>query len=701
MADSPDNAPRVRDRIALAIDVLGPVTATAEHPDGRRVPVDLTNRKSRALMGFLAIHDQKSVSRERLAGLLWCDVEAKKAHGSLRNALYEMRDALTRAGYKGLTGEEHDKLGVTIHRDHLSVDLIDIFDGLGRGEIHHLLLERDRIFESLFEDVRIVDEEFHTFTRTKQASFKRRAIEGLEDIMRAEATTADLRERSARAISRLDPSHEEAARTRMRAHAEAGDTGAAQTIYKELFDHLAFEHDGEPSNATQELNAAIVMGRISAAALPAEASALHLKAGVRLVIGVCPFNLAGIPPASHYLVQGFRAELINSLVHFRDWSIYESPQAFTPGISPPGQAGEYLLGAAGTEAGDEVRLVVMVHDAQTGQIVCSERLHVSKTNWFASQDQVIRRLSRQLNVNISEDRLRATERGDIGQEPIAFDVWLKHDRERLGFDPERWLAAETVFKRLIQQHPEFSRSHSSLAAMYNTRHYAFPGVFRDMGLTEQSIALCRTATRLDALDTHGHQALGYAYALAHQFELAEAQFRLVLELNENNPWGSVSAAAGLGLCGHVDESLDRIKAALEHLQAPTPSMWGYFGITQLYAGHYEGSVAASARAKAIPLFHATYAASLALAGDIPGARAEFAELVQKLSKGWMGPAPVSQAGIAEWLAHGSPVKQIEHWNHLRAGLERAGGDTRACRHRQWQGYPIANGAGAADERADD
>ena len=686
MADSPETRPDARDRVTLAIDVLGPVTATAVHPDGRRVKVDLTNRKSRALLGFIAIHDQKYVSRERLAGLLWCDVEQRKAHGSLRNALYEMRDALTKAGFKGLTGEEQDKLGVPINRDNLTVDLGDIYDALGRGEIHPLLLSRDRIFESLFEDVRLADEEFHTYTRTKQASFKRRAIERLEDIMRAETTNSELREVSARALSRLDPSHEEAARARMRAHAEVGDTGAALTIYKELFDHLAAEHDAEPSAQTVELNAAIALEKIATKALPAELTS-KLQAGMRLVIGVCPFNLAGVPKASHYLVQGFRTELINSLVHFRDWMIHEPPHAYLPGVSPPGQSGEYYIEASGTEAGNEVRLVVMVRDALSGQVVCSERLHISIANWFDSQDLVVRRLSRQLNLNISEERLRMAERKDIGQQPIAFDIWLKHDADKHMFTPEQWFAAEREFKRLTKVHPDLSRGHSSLASMENMRHYIFPGVFRDMARTERGVASARVATRLDPSDAHCHNALAYSYALSHQFELAEAHFRLMLEYNENSAWGSVSAAAGLGLCGHIEEAIERAERAISLLRAPNQSMWAYLGCSLLYGGRYRGAVNSLSQAGSIIFARAALAAALAHDGQIARASAEYANVEAKLLARWKGKNSPSRDLVAQWLLHLAPIQMSEHWNQERNGLELAGADTHSCQFQKWPGQP--------------
>lgn len=367
--------------------------------------------------------------------------------------------------------------------------------------------------------------------------------------------------------------------------------------------------------------------------------------------------------------------------------MHEPPQAYTPGVSPPGQSGEYLIGAAGTEAGDDVRLVVMVHDAQTGQVVTSERLHLSTANWFASQDLVVRRLSRQLNLNISEERLRMAERRDIGQEPLAFDIWLKHDADKHLFTPDKWFAAEVVFKRLTAEHPELSRGHSSLASMRNMRHYIFPGEFRDFQSAELGIASGRIATYHDPSDAHCHNALAYSAALAHQFELAEAHFRLVLEFNENYAWGSVSAASGLGLCGHIEEAIERTKRAISLLRAPNQSMWAYLGCSLLYGGQYREAVDALEQAGSIVFARAALAAALAHDGQRTRAATVYSGVETKLLAGWKGKLAPTRDLVAQWLLHLAPIKEVNHWDQERSGLECAGADTRSCRFQQWPGHP--------------
>ena len=67
-------------------------------------------RKARALLAYLALHAGKSISRERLTGLLWGDRGEEQARASLRQAILEL---------KPLSGEERGI--ICVERDHLTL----------------------------------------------------------------------------------------------------------------------------------------------------------------------------------------------------------------------------------------------------------------------------------------------------------------------------------------------------------------------------------------------------------------------------------------------------------------------------------------------------------------------------------------------------------------------------------------------------
>jgi DNA-binding SARP family transcriptional activator len=55
--------------------------------------IELLSRKTKALLGYLALTETQEESRERLIGLFWSEVPEERARASLRQALHEIRNS--------------------------------------------------------------------------------------------------------------------------------------------------------------------------------------------------------------------------------------------------------------------------------------------------------------------------------------------------------------------------------------------------------------------------------------------------------------------------------------------------------------------------------------------------------------------------------------------------------------------------------
>src|SRR5215475_155491 len=75
--------------MGLSIGLLGPLVIESEENALGKIP-----KKARALLAFLAAQGGQTVSRERLADLLWPYQGSEQARHSLRNCLLELRKAL-------------------------------------------------------------------------------------------------------------------------------------------------------------------------------------------------------------------------------------------------------------------------------------------------------------------------------------------------------------------------------------------------------------------------------------------------------------------------------------------------------------------------------------------------------------------------------------------------------------------------------
>src|SRR6476660_1529908 len=84
----------------LRISVFGGVGLSISGKD-----VHMPNRRARALLAYLALSEARKESRERLAGLFWGDTQERNARSSLRQVLFEARDALSALGCQALIAE--------------------------------------------------------------------------------------------------------------------------------------------------------------------------------------------------------------------------------------------------------------------------------------------------------------------------------------------------------------------------------------------------------------------------------------------------------------------------------------------------------------------------------------------------------------------------------------------------------------------
>src|SRR5215469_15592922 len=75
--------------MTLSISILGPLLIESD-----KIQLDRLPKKARALLAYLATRDGQTVSRERLADLLWPYQGSEQARHSLRNCLLELRKAL-------------------------------------------------------------------------------------------------------------------------------------------------------------------------------------------------------------------------------------------------------------------------------------------------------------------------------------------------------------------------------------------------------------------------------------------------------------------------------------------------------------------------------------------------------------------------------------------------------------------------------
>jgi DNA-binding SARP family transcriptional activator len=669
----------------LSISVLGGMSiACAGHE------VKLKNRKTQGLLAYLAI-EGTPCSRDQLIGQFWSDVPEGNARVSLRQTIYQLRRELAERGYRGLTAA---KLSVEVDRRTLQLDMHRVLeDAEVRHRAHPLLLSTPRLSETLLATYEDLDPSFQDWLRAKRHILHDRIVRGLERGLHAASLEEAHKVELAEAILNLDPTHEEACRSLMRARAEQGDVPGALKAYKTLWDLLDAEYDMEPSAATQQLVAEIKSGAYDNItprdALRPRPTAQAASGKVALAIDA--FGIDSVGPDKVHLVHGFRHHLIASLVRFREWYVTDragqrsSPTLAHADAPEPGRrpTSHYDIQAIAFESATSLKLVLTLKDRDDDIYVWSHTFELALEHWFDTQQSVVRRIATALNVNISQERLiRLSTHSDVSLE--AYDRWLRGQAVITGFRSDKWKSAELLFRDTIRAAPNFSPAYSSLAQMNNVSHIAQPGVYRTREREQETIELGRSAVRLDPLDSRAHLCLGWAYMMAKQYEQALGHFDLAVELNDSDPWTVISASLSHSFTGAAPRATELARQAFDLALVPNRTMWGYAATNRFLWGDYQGCIDAAKRAGDVILnLPAWTAAALQHARQTQAARQEAQRFIAVARANWQGERPPSDAAIVHWVLHLFPISSRKDWERLRDGLTGAGLPDGGMDHHAW------------------
>ena len=216
--------------------------------------IELLSRKTKALLGYLALTETQEESRERLIGLFWSEVPEERARASLRQALHEIRNGLQPTGFDGF---HTDKLVVGLDRARIRVDLIDVLKDATGGSPHPRLLQQQDLIDDILGEVESSDPAFQTWVLARRQTIRDQLIRNFEGALRAQIKVTEIGRDIAVAIINLDQTHEEACRYLIRAHIADGAIGSALKVYKTLWDLLDADYDVEPTKQTQDLIAEI------------------------------------------------------------------------------------------------------------------------------------------------------------------------------------------------------------------------------------------------------------------------------------------------------------------------------------------------------------------------------------------------------------------------------------------------------------
>ncbi len=128
--------------------------------------------------------------------------------------------------------------------------------------------------------------------------------------------------------------------------------------------------------------------------------------------------------------------------------------------------------------------------------------------------------------------------------PTNLDAWSAYHRATwlmFQFKPEAYVEAERLFKLAARLDPSASRVFAGLSFVHWQRAFLEIGKDRD-GEIKQALEHAQQAINLDPREPQGHWALGRAFLLQEDFDLALDEIDHSIKLNPNFAMGHYSSA---------------------------------------------------------------------------------------------------------------------------------------------------------------
>jgi eukaryotic-like serine/threonine-protein kinase len=337
-------------------------------------------------------------------------------------------------------------------------------------------------------------------------------------------------------------------------------------------------------------------------------------------VAVLPFLNLSADPENEYFADGITEDVITHLSKVRAIEVisrtsvmpFKKREHGLREIAARLGVGTVLDGSV-RRAGDRVRIVAHLIDAEPEQHLWSETYDRQLTDIFAIQTDVALQIARSLRAELSAD-----ERSRIGREPTtnvsAYNLYLQGRHWLIRYTQEGMRKSIEYFRQAIDLDPGYALAYTSIAMAHN--ELAEGGASDPAESYTESRTALRTALSLDDELGEAHAALGYLRLVA-DFDWAgsEQEFRRALELNPGSADGHDYYGRLLNAMGRHDDALVELRRAqqldpLAHRVDVTTTL--------VRAGRYEEAVQAIEPAVQLDPQNARARATLAWAYFLQG-----------------------------------------------------------------------------------
>ena len=635
------------------------------------VRIEIGSKKNRALLAVLALSPGQTVTRERLASLLWGDHGEEQARNSLRQSLAVLRKELGPSLAESIQSQ-NDVL--TLRMREIVVDALTVLQGMDQEDISVLRKAARSYSGELLADLALRDEAFGEWLAAERSRLKSAAIKLYDKLVEREY--GDDRIDAAQQLLAIDCLREASHRSLMYAYAAQGDKALALKQFEQCRAILHEQLGVEPSAETQELRRQIAEGEClpSNAVLTKQERTTSQTDGKLPSIAVMPFVDISADPTHSYICDGISENIITGLSRFRDLHVIASQSTFAykgKAIKIQDISRElgvrFILEGNIQKANERIRIATQLVDGFTGADLWAERFDRSAEDIFTVLDEVteiiVARLATAYGGRVGKAWRRRAERSSP-QNFQAYDYFQRGLDTFLLFTQGCTASARECFQKAIELDPDYGKSYAKMAWAHLCDVWLGWSEDVDYSMAE-ALKFSNLAIARDDDEAWGHWAMAGYHMFGGQHDRAITSYERALELNPNDADVMNDFGQCLSYAGRAKEGLEMVRKAMR-LNPHYPEYWTFqLGPIFFDAHQYPEAITTLESLRLLDTIgvHLYLAASHAALGHVELARAAVARVM-----GFDAQATI-QSLAPTYL---SPYKNAEDRDHLRHLLLKAG-----------------------------
>ncbi|BCG69568.1 transcriptional regulator [Mesorhizobium sp. 113-1-2] len=555
------------------LDLLGGFRLTSH--DGETLEVRA--KRSRALLGVLAVAPKQEATRHKLAALLWSDRGEEQARDSLRQALGAIRKDFTGLGADALAlvGDR-----VALNPKFFTIDVTEFVAASASRDTAELRRAATLYAGPFLDGLSTFDNAFEDWLREVRADLSLRAIDAFQ--LLAESESGIERVAICERLVALDPLREPSHVALMRAHIALGQAALAIKKYETCKLLLKRELDLEPGDELRLLRRSM-----DEAPRPQTGGASSRGPAV----AVLAFENMSSDPNQEYFSDGVTEDIITELGRFGELHLIARNSSFVfkgkvvDAVTIAKQLSvDYLLRGSIRRAGDRVRISSQLIEARSGNQIWADRFDRELIDIFELQEEIARSVAITVIGTIRTSGVEKIRRLPITQLD-AYDLYLQARVLMVRYDTT--LEAEPYLARAIELDPNVATIHAMMATVLTSK-WLLEG---DGNTLKVALSHGLRALKLEPKQAWSHTAVGHTLIFMGQLEEALLHLEQGVNLNPNE----TRARAIRGLCwsylGRHEEALFDLDVCIARDPLNYDWFWDLRGQVLLVLGRYPEAIA--------------------------------------------------------------------------------------------------------------